>query len=93
MADDQEKTEEPTSKKIEDSKREGNVPKSAEVSGAAVLFFSSLYLLFFADPVFMEMQRSMQYIYSFIGQEVDGRTIYTITVTIIYSMQLLDCRS
>lgn len=86
MADDQEKTEEPTSKKIEDSKREGNVPKSAEVSGAAVLFFSSLYLLFFADPVFMEMQRSMQYIYSFIGQEVDGRTIYTITVTIIYSI-------
>ena len=47
MADDQEKTEEPTSKKIEDSKKEGNVPKSAEVSGAAVLFFSSLYLLFF----------------------------------------------
>ena len=34
----------------------------------------------------MEMQRSMQYIYSFIGQEVDGRTIYTITVTVIYSI-------
>jgi len=86
MADDQEKTEEPTSKKIEDSKKEGNVPKSAEVSGAAVLFFSSLYLLFFADPVFKEIQGSMKYIYSFIGQEVDGRTFYTITVTVISSI-------
>jgi len=86
MADEQEKTEEPTSKKIEDSKKEGNVPKSAEVSGAAVLFFSSLYLLFFADPVFIEMQNMMYYIYSFIGQEVDGRTFYTITVTVISSI-------
>jgi len=86
MADDQEKTEEPTSKKIEDSKKEGNVPKSAEVSGAAVLFFSSLYLLFFADPVFREIQGSMEYIYSFIGQEVDGRTFYTITSTVISSI-------
>lgn len=86
MADDQEKTEEPTSKKIEDSKKEGNVPKSAEVSGAAVLFFSSVYLLFFADPVFLEIQRSMYYIYSFIGQEMDGRMFYTIVSTVIYSI-------
>jgi len=86
MADDQEKTEEPTSKKIEDSKKEGNVPKSAEVSGAAVLFFSSLYLLFFADSLFLEIQRSMYYIYSFIGEEVDGRTFYTIVTTVISSI-------
>jgi flagellar biosynthetic protein FlhB len=30
MADDEEKTEEPTSKKIEDARAEGNVGKSAE---------------------------------------------------------------
>ncbi len=86
MADDQEKTEEPTSKKIDDAKKEGNVPKSAEVSGAAVLFFSSLYLLFFADPVFMEIQKSIYYIYSFIGQEMDGRKYYTIVSTVISSI-------
>ena len=39
MADEEEKTEEPTGKKIDDSKAEGNVPKSAEVPGAAILFF------------------------------------------------------
>ena len=49
MADEEEKTEEPTSKKIEDAKNEGNVSKSMEVSGAAVLFFGTMYLLFFSS--------------------------------------------
>jgi len=83
MADEQEKTEEPTSKKIEDAKKEGNVSKSAEVPGAAILFFSSIYLLFFGDPVFLEIQKMMYFIYSFIGQEMDGRTYYAITSTVI----------
>ena len=30
MADDAEKTEEPTAKKIEDARKEGNVPKSQD---------------------------------------------------------------
>lgn len=47
MADDADKTEEPTSKKIEDAKKKGNVPKSAEVPGVAILLFSSIYILFF----------------------------------------------
>jgi len=83
MADEQEKTEEPTSKKIEDAKKEGNVSKSAEVPGAAILFFSSIYLLFFGDPVFLEIQKMMHFIYSFIGQEMDGRIYYAITSTVI----------
>lgn len=33
MADEEEKTEEPTSKKLEDAKNEGNVNKSMEVTG------------------------------------------------------------
>ncbi|MCD4757992.1 MAG: flagellar biosynthesis protein FlhB [Arcobacteraceae bacterium] len=90
MADEQEKTEEPTSKKIEDAKKEGNVSKSAEVPGAAILFFSSIYLLFFGDPVFLEIQKMMYFIYSFIGQEMDGRTYFaissTIMTTIIYAL-------
>ena len=49
MADEEEKTEEPTSKKLEDAKNEGNVSKSMEVNGAIVLFFGSLYLLFFSS--------------------------------------------
>ena len=77
------KTEEATSKKIEDSKAEGNVPKSAEVPGAAILFFSSIYLLFFAGNVFDGMRKMMIYVYSYIGSEIDGPVIYNITVTAV----------
>ena len=52
MADDEEKTEEPTSKKIEDAKKEGNVGKSTEVVGAAVLLFGSVYILFFQTGMY-----------------------------------------
>jgi flagellar biosynthetic protein FlhB len=83
MADDQEKTEEPTDKKIEDSKAEGNVPKSAEVPGAAILFFSSIYLLFFAGSFFKDIEKTILYIYSFIGTDLNGHVYYEITSTII----------
>ena len=53
MADEEEKTEEPTSKKLEDAKNEGNVNKSMEVTGGAVLFFASIYLLFFSSLFMM----------------------------------------
>jgi len=45
MADDQEKTEEATPKKIEDARKEGNVPKSQDMSGLFTLFISVLTLL------------------------------------------------
>ncbi len=45
MADDQEKTEEPTSKKIQDARSEGNVPNSKDVTGVFTLFVSILGVL------------------------------------------------
>lgn len=86
MADDQEKTEEPTGKKIDDSKAEGNVPKSAEVPGAAILFFTSIYLLFFAGSFFKEIQNMMIHIYSYIGSDIDNRIYFEITNTILVSL-------
>jgi flagellar biosynthetic protein FlhB len=86
MADDQEKTEEPTSKKIEDAKKEGNVAKSAEVPGAAILFFSSIYLLFFAGNAFDEIRKMMLYIMSFIGTDLDSSVFYTITYSVITTL-------
>jgi len=86
MADDDDKTEEPTSKKIEDAKQEGNVGKSAEVPGAAILFFSSIYLLFFSGQLFTELKKMMLYIFSFIGTNMDGTVYYTITYTVIMNL-------
>ena len=78
MADDQEKTEEPTSKKIEDAKKEGNVGKSAEVVGAAVLLFGTLYLLFFSSFSLLEIKKLMMYSFGFIGSEVDGPLYFSL---------------
>jgi len=65
MADDQEKTEEPTSKKIEDARKEGNVPKSQDISGLFTLFVASLtllaLLLFFKEEFFQLFQYILQF--------------------------------
>lgn len=86
MADEDEKTEEPTSKKIEDAKKEGNVSKSMEVTGAAILFFGSLYILFFSSFTMMEIKKLMLYSYSFIGQELDNTVFYSLTYTVVMTM-------
>ena len=86
MADEAEKTEEPTDKKINDSKAEGNVPKSAEVPGAAILFFSSIYLLFFAGSFFKEIEKTIIYIYSFIGTDMNGHIYYEISSSILFTL-------
>ncbi len=84
MAEDQEeKTEEPTPKKIEDAKKEGNVPKSIEFVGAAVLFFGSLYLLFFSSFAMESIEKMMRFSYGFIGEEIDGLTLKVILQTTI----------
>ncbi len=86
MANDEEKTEEPTSKKLSDAKSEGNIAKSAEVSGATVLTFGTMYLLFFSSFSLIEIKKLMMFSYGFIGQELDGPLFYAIThhVTITF---------
>ncbi len=83
MADDEEKTEEPTEKKIEKAKQEGNVPKSAEVVGAAILLLGTVYLLFLGTFLFKSIQNTMIYIFGFIGQELDEKIYYNITDTLV----------
>jgi len=83
MADEDEKTEEPTSKKIEDAKKEGNVNKSAEVTGATILTLSSMYLLFFSSYSMSEIKKMMMYSFSFIGEDMDGSVYYSLTYTIV----------
>jgi flagellar biosynthetic protein FlhB len=86
MADEDEKTEEPTPKKIEDAKKEGNVNKSMEVTGAAILFFGSIYLVFFSGHFWTQIEKLMLYSYGFIGQELDANIYYTLTYTITMTM-------
>ncbi len=84
MADDQEKTEEPTPKKIEDARKEGNVAKSTEVVGAAVLLFGSIYLLFFSGSLFLSMQNLLKYVWSIISGSYHLDDVVQISMSVIY---------
>jgi len=71
MADDQEKTEEPTPKKIEDARKEGNVPKSQDASGVITLFVAILGVLMLFPFIAKHMIRLFQFYFSLIGTPVD----------------------
>lgn len=86
MASDEEKTEEPTSKKLSDARAEGNVAKSMEVAGAMVLTFGSIYLIFLSGFSFLEIKKLILFIYSFIGKELDGTVFYSITYTVFMTL-------
>ncbi|WP_072682204.1 flagellar biosynthesis protein FlhB [Arcobacter sp. LA11] len=84
--DEDEKTEEPTDKKIEDAKKEGNVPKSMEVTGAATLFFGSLYLLFFSGHALDQIKKLMLYSFNFMGEEMTSHVFYSIGYTMVITV-------
>ena len=83
---DEEKTEDATPKKIEDTKKKGNVPKSMEVTGAVILFVGSLYLLFFSSHSLVLIKKILLYTYGFIGQEINSDVLYTITYTLVITL-------
>ena len=89
MADDQEKTEEPTSKKIEDARKEGNVPKSQDASSFVTLVVA--IAAFFA--LFPFIRSRMFYLYgyvqSFIGTDIDKNDVYTMMIIIFREVALM----
>ncbi len=86
MADDQEKTEEPTSKKIEDAKEEGNVPKSQDFSGFVTLFVAVVALLSLIKYTDTKIENLYRYYISFVGKEVTQNSILSMS---IYTMKEL----
>ena len=86
MADNEEKTEEPTSKKLEDAKAEGNIAKSMEITGAAVLTIGTVYLMFFSSYSLNEIKKLMLFSYGFIGQELDGTVFYAMTSYVVFTL-------
>ncbi|QSZ41286.1 flagellar biosynthesis protein FlhB [Sulfurimonas aquatica] len=87
MADDQEKTEEPTDKKIEDARKEGNVPKSQDASGVITLFVAILAVLmlfpFMADHMF----QLFKYYFSLVGTPLDK--VFMIDIAIVSIREIL----
>lgn len=89
MADDQEKTEEPTGKKIEDARKEGNVPKSQDTSSFVTLVVA--IATFFALLPFIRgrMFNLYKYIQSFIGADIDKHDVQIIMMTIFKEFAIM----
>lgn len=86
--DDQEKTEEPTSKKIEDARNKGNVPKSQDAAGFVTLLFG-LLALWLLLPYFGErFLKIYYYCMSLIGQELSIKSVINIAIMILFQMVL-----
>jgi flagellar biosynthetic protein FlhB len=87
MADDAEKTEEPTPKKIEDARKEGNVPKSQDTSGVITLFVAILAMLMLFP--FMERHAVLlaKYYFSLLGSPIDE--LFAIDIAIVTARELL----
>ncbi len=71
MADDAEKTEEPTTKKIEDAREEGNVPKSQDTSGVISLFVAILALLMLFPYMSSHLVALFKYYFSLVGLQLN----------------------
>jgi len=86
--DDQEKTEEPTSKKIEDARNKGNVPKSQDASGFVTLLVG-LLALWLLLPYFGErFLTTYYYCMELIGQELSIKNVTNIAMMILFQMVL-----
>jgi flagellar biosynthetic protein FlhB len=80
VADDQEKTEEPTSKKIEDARKEGNVPKSQEAAGILTLTVALLGFLMLFGFMAERTERLILYYFSLQGTPLDMETLLSIAL-------------
>ena len=83
MADDQEKTEEATPKKIEDARKEGNVPKSQDVSGFFTLFIAVITLLALISLFKEEFFRLFQHILQINHSDINRENIIKLAITVM----------
>ncbi|WP_456470705.1 flagellar biosynthesis protein FlhB [Caminibacter sp.] len=89
MADDMEKTEEPTSRKLENARKEGNVAKSQEVSGFVILLVGSIVLIFYLKYITFYLEEFFRYYTSFIGVELTKNIVFGIIIKSIYYIFIL----
>jgi len=87
MADDAEKTEEPTPKKIEDARKEGNVPKSQDASGVITLFVAILAVLMLFPYMAEHMIHLFRYYFSLIGMPIDK--LFAVDIAIVTIKEFL----
>ncbi len=78
MADDQEKTEEPTAKKLEDAREEGNVPRSQDTAGVVVLFVAILALIMLLPFISEHLLALVRYYFSLMNHPLEETNLIDI---------------
>jgi len=89
MADDLEKTEEPTAKKIEDARKEGNVPKSVDTSGFVTLFVAVVVTWGLFGWVVQHLKGLYYYYLSFFGKEITLELLTDLTIHTLLEIGLM----
>lgn len=87
MADDQEKTEEATSKKIEDARKDGNVPKSMDTSAFVTLVVALVAFLAMLSWIESRVVYLYYYYQSLIGSEITKEV--TLQVSIVTFREII----
>jgi len=78
MADDAEKTEEPSQKKIDDAKKEGNVPRSQDTSGFVTLTVAVVATFALLGLIQSRLEYLYAYYHSMMGTELTKKVIFDI---------------
>ncbi len=86
---DEEKTEEATSKKIEDARKDGNVPKSQEVSSFVTLVIALAVLFFSAEFINTKLLELYKFYQSFIGVEITKTVALNIAIKSFFYMIIM----
>ncbi len=89
MADDAEKTEEPSSRKLEDARKEGNVPRSQDTSAFITLVVAVVVVYFATSFLTSRIEHLYRYYSTFIGVEITPVTAYNIAITTFKELILM----
>ncbi|MBL0702760.1 MAG: flagellar biosynthesis protein FlhB [Sulfurospirillum sp.] len=89
MADDQEKTEEPTPKKIEDARKDGNVPKSQDTSSFVTLIIAIGAFLALLPYIKIRMFNLYRFSQSYIGTDMNKNDVHILMITIFKEFALM----
>ncbi|MGD9807460.1 MAG: flagellar biosynthesis protein FlhB [Deferribacterales bacterium] len=76
MAGDEEKTEDPTGKKLSDARKEGNVGKSRELPAAMTLLFITFFLYFYTPYLTKGLARISREIFTMTNYELNSQSVH-----------------
>ncbi len=89
MADDLEKTEEPTPKKIEDARKEGNVPRSMDASGFVTMLVAVIAVAALFSWIMDRLENLYTYYTHFFGIDLTPSLLMDITIYTIYQLLIM----